>query len=88
MKQLGTQNQHVGSPVDEHSEVKEFKMRNDGPFLAVQCLRFHTPNAGGLDSIPSPDTRSCMLLALPKKKKIFLMRYDFSSSCWTSSNGE
>ena len=87
MKLLGTPNQHVGTPVDENSEIKGFKMRNDGPFLAVQWLKLHTPNAGGLDSIPGTETRSCMLIALPKKKN-FLMRFDFSSSCWTSSNEE
>lgn len=57
--------------MDENSEIKGFKMRNDGPFLAVQWLKLHTPNAGGLDSIPSTETRSCMLIALPKKKKFF-----------------
>ena len=31
-----------------------------GTSLVVQWLRFHTPSAGGLGSIPGQGTRSCM----------------------------
>ena len=33
----------------------------NGTALVVQCLRLHTPSAGGPDSIPGQGTRSHML---------------------------
>ena len=37
--------------------------------LVVQWLRLHAPNAGGLGSIPSQGTRSCMLQIRPRAAK-------------------
>ena len=38
----------------------KFKPGHAGTFLVVQWLRYHTPNAGGLGSIPGHGTRSYM----------------------------
>ena len=40
---------------------RELQNWPSGAFLVIQWLRLHTPNAGGLDSIPGQGTRSHIL---------------------------
>ena len=44
----------------------KFKPGHAGTFLVVQWLRYHTPNAGGLGSIPGQGTRSHNQLKIPQ----------------------
>ena len=46
-----------------------FKNANPESFLVVQWLRLHTPNAGGLSSIPGQGTRSHMPQLRPSTAK-------------------
>ena len=54
-----------------------FKLKpgHAGPFLVVQWLRYHTPNAGGLGSIPGQGTRLYMpqiRLCMPQPKTRYI----------------
>ena len=57
----------MGVAVFQQNEIYKNKQR--GTSVVVQWLRFHIPNAGGLDSTPGWETRSHMAQLRPSAAK-------------------